>query len=238
MQIRNIEAKGAQTMNNGRNPDSVGEINLRWPISFAALLIIVGSGAVFGFFRATEKEAKDTYFFGSSVATAVATGISAFYIFQSIRHNTAVTLQGINQSITLNEERNNEIILSRTLSYIVRWNSSDYISAKKVAAEIREKISGKSVKEKEEELDKFLNAAPERKQEIAHLFNFLEELCMALNHKLIDAELSKDFFRWIVIDYYGTFSVFIARRRTLTGNDRLYKDIEDLASSWKNGNGN
>jgi hypothetical protein len=226
-------------MNNAQNPDSLGQLKLQWTVSCAALLILLGVGTTFAFSKVKNEEVRAIYNFGSSVTTAVATGISAFYLFQSIRHNTLVNQKGIEQANELNEERNREIVLNRTLSYISRWNSTEYMTAKKVATEAKEQVEGRPLtdKQKEDILDQYINSTPRRKQEIAHIFNFLEELCIALNRNLIDEELIKDFFRSIVASYCTLFSIYIAKRRRSTGNDQLYKALTDVAASWKNGNG-
>lgn len=210
-------------MNPSRNPDYIGRIRLEFTVGFASLLILAGGLATFMFAEAESERTRNVYAFGTAVSTAVASGASAFYLLQSIRHGTSV-----NQS-------NNQI--DRTIDYIARWNGPHYTTAKRIALECHDLIEGKSPSEQEKVLTEYFDEKPSRRQEMADIFNFLEELSLAIKHDLIDPVLCREFFRGIVVNYCKTFDIFIIRRRKKNGNtDRLYRNLTDLAESWNDRN--
>jgi Domain of unknown function (DUF4760) len=229
-----------------KNMHSIYNVRIEFPVKITAVLFIVSAAAILGFSTAKTEKARGIYVFGTAVGTAAATGISAFYVLQSIIGNTSVSKEGQAQAlafhdeiskrtIDLQKEESQAIVVNRTLKYIGRWNSQEYAKAREIAQETHELFLGKLAKEHNDILRESLKQTPNKKLEITFVLNFFEEISIVISKNLVDEELAKDFFKSILVKYYYLFESFIFDIRKDNSNDNLYRSLGERAVAWKNG---
>lgn len=80
-----------------------------------------------------------------------------------------------------------------------------------------------------EELQKIIDGS---ETNIIHIMNFLEEIATSCRHDVVDKEIIKDQFDFIVVNTWETLFVWINQRRKRT-NPNVWEDVEKLYSAWK-----
>jgi Domain of unknown function (DUF4760) len=122
--------------------------------------------------------------------------------------------------------------IDRTLRYIQIWNDPSFSNYCKLAAEVHNNLQSLETVEKNQYINDLYQDIT-RKQEIANLLNFLEEMSSCIHSGLIDENLLKNFYRYIVLTYCQTFQLFIETSRSDKNNPNLYKGLTDLCEHWR-----
>lgn len=214
-------------MSKQSNPDSFGELKFTIPLQVSVISTGIAVLVTVVFFLISTAgnprrqyqivltealPATMSFFLNALIASAA--GTSSYYAFKSIE----------------NSERCQRV--NRTFSYIDRWNDPGYFSMRNTAAEIHDLISHEEPHARGKRLMDLLSDSSKR-QDITNILNFLEEMSIGVQENLLDEELLKEFYKGIVITYCKTFSFYIAQRRTITGNDNVYRKLTNLSDKWR-----
>lgn len=241
------------------NPDALIRVNIKFTLSFAAISFLIALVTTVVYSSTTDpKQRENITFSATAVATAMA-GTSAFYALQSVKQNNEVQreakkseeetrkieagiqekgwqLEANNQEENWKKEDNSQK-LDRTLMFIRRWNNSQYSPSMKVMSEMLDLIENEPESQQPDSIKKILENCPDKKQAATNILNFLEEMSVCIERKILDEELLKGFYKLIVSRCCKVFSVFITERRNKTGSDKVFRGFTDLAEKWNQPNG-
>ena len=84
----------------------------------------------------------------------------------------------------------------------------------------------------ESELSDRITANETLRHACLSLLNFLEEMATELKYGLADEPMLKEFFRGVVVTYFGKLRRVVDVRRNRMDNPRIYKALEGLAQKW------
>jgi Domain of unknown function (DUF4760) len=122
--------------------------------------------------------------------------------------------------------------MDRTLRYIQVWNDPNYFVTRKIAAEIHKELKNLDPIQCNDYINKLYGDA-DKKQEIANILNFLEEMSMCVHLGVLDEKVLKDFYRYIVHTYCDNFKLFVDISRQEKKNPNLYINLTDLCQRWR-----
>ena len=190
---------------------------------------------------------RDVISFTLSTIGIGATIISVFYAAESLSRNIKITSENNQENLRFREEDKERNLKWRkedkALSYISLWNNSSQLQPVK---EYYSKLHEKKQKERNhtyksliEEDFKEENGFLERRK-VIDLLNFLEELSLGVNQDLIDEEIIKDFFEYIIPKHWEVFGEWIIQERDSNNikYKNLYCQMEILSQKWNNKNRN
>lgn len=179
-------------------------------IRFFGITFIGGIEALFIYFYKVSNFESGVTLIGTTLGVLVA-ATTAEYVARNVRHNTEATL------------------LNRTMSYIERWNSPSFDKQDiiRLMREVKEKTSSKEEKE-----NKISSALKDELllAKLVDIFNFLEEMSLAVEKKAVYEDILRDFFRSISKDYYCNFEHWLDERAKK--NPLVYKRFRDLHKRW------
>jgi hypothetical protein len=129
------------------------------------------------------------------------------------------------------QEIENQII-NRTLTFIERWNAPDYFPFKRIANNLYQSFEKQPIEQQSIFIIKHLEDNPKERDDITTLLNFLEEMSICVEEKIVKEELLIKFFKGIVISYCKVYSPYIQDRREKRANPNLYKPLTNLWEKW------
>jgi hypothetical protein len=168
---------------------------------------------------------KDNFTFAVTTLAASAIFIIAFYEYKSIKQSAE------SQELYRKQEADAQVI-DRTLSYVRRWNELDLLSFRRVATEVHDLINQQPTDTQEKFLIDYLESNSNQTQDITNLLNFLEEMSICVEEKIVREDLLVKFYRGIVITFCKTFYVYIEHRRQKQQNDKIYRYLTNLCEKW------
>ena len=81
--------------------------------------------------------------------------------------------------------------------------------------------------------DEIKELVENKKTNIIHLLNFLEEISFTVDQKLLDISLVRNQFEGIVISVWQLLGPWVVKRRSDRGRPKIWKQVEDLYDTWK-----
>jgi hypothetical protein len=210
------------------NPSKLFSFNIAVTLTVGFVSLVSSAILILGYALTKDNDTKNKNLLTFAVATlsASATITGTFYVGQSIKQSAES--QEIDRKLAIESQK-----IDRTLLYIQRWNDSHYSSFKKLAYQIHLLIDNKPDNQKEKIVREEIEKDADLRMEVTEFLNFLEEMALCVNRELIIEEVSRDFYRSIVIQYYNIFGVWIAQLRTHKKEDKLYKELTALFEKWK-----
>lgn len=211
-------------MKNQVEPDQLGQVRFlnvfkKFFLSILNSLILTIIYAFIG------EKYKNNFIFAVTTLAASAIFIIAFYEYKSIKESAE------SQELYRKQEADAQVI-DRTLSYVRRWNELDLLSFRRVATEVHELINQQPNDTQEKFLIDYLESNSNQNQDITNLLNFLEEMSICVEEKIVREDLLLKFYKGIVISYCKTFSVYIEHRREKKQNDKIYRYLTNLCEKW------
>ena len=208
------------------NPSNLFSFKIAVTLRVGFVSLVASAILILGYVLTKNNDTKNLLTFAVATLSASATITGTFYVGQSIKQSAES--QELDRKLTIESQK-----IDRTLLYIQRWNDSHYSSFKKLAYQIHLLIDNKPDNQKEKIVREEIEKDVDLRMEVTEFLNFLEEMALCVNRELIIEELSRDFYRSIVIQYYNIFGVWIAQLRTHKKEDKLYKELTVLFEKWK-----
>jgi hypothetical protein len=211
-------------MTNGA--DTVGRINISFPITFSLICGIVLVILTFWFWHESQSIKETLIFFGAGVAAASQVAAS-FYTARILsaslgkdrrdeaRERRAETRIQFQESLLLKQQ---------ALRFGERWNDPSMYHARDTLRAARD-AHAKSA----EELKKVIDG---NETNVIHIMNFLEEIATSCRHEVVDKEIMRGQFDFIVINTWETLFPWIAERRK-KHSPNVWEDVERLHGLWK-----
>ncbi len=77
-----------------------------------------------------------------------------------------------------------------------------------------------------------LRADPHKRSVVQDVLNHFEELALAVRRGIVDEAVLKDYFRFVVIDYFSVFEDWVRKLRAEARNPAGYAELEWLRDRW------
>ena len=188
-------------------------------------IALLSSIAVVGFYSYWSRDIKDiTNFTLKTIGTAAGI-VSALYVGENIQHTA--------------EARKEEEELRKTdraLNYISQWNDPNFYIVRDVVKVIVPIIKDEKENEHSRIINESVTSKPELDQKVNDILNFLEEVSMAVNENLVNVDIIRNFFEFIIKRYVSVFEVYINEKRRLRKYPDMYINLTSLNQIWANNN--
>jgi hypothetical protein len=158
-----------------RPAGQLAEVSFPVGISFILFLLVCLGGVIFWFYPRFRDELT---FFGAAFGMAGGV-VAAYYIGKTLD----ITVQQRNESLA--SER-----INKAFSYIQRWNGAALHDRRGWRA-LQEKVKGKQP----QEISTIMEAEYKDRAIVVDVFNFFEEMALAINESLADEDTLLKFFR-------------------------------------------
>lgn len=187
-------------------------ISLRFgPLLLYTLVIaLIAVGLAYFYFRANTSD-RQVIAYGSSLFGAMIALSGLLYTAQNIRD--------------ANEEKRS-IAAAR---FVERWNAPQFFEVKSRWRQLQEEMEVLSPEQRANTLDKDLA----KRTTVVEMFNFMEEMAVAINTESVDGELLRRFFKTIITRYYEDYEVWIRHHRQHRRAPRFCCELEIVAPKWK-----
>lgn len=208
-------------LDGGQNRQPGTVVKTTVTISILAVIVIVGTPLMLLFIL--KPEWRPVIIFVASVLAGSGTIASAFYAVETVRiasRNILITSDNINRGI-----RDRRI--SESFRFMERWNSPSLSEIKSkgnaLIKEMRDKTDDQKRKMLEEDLGK--------RAIMVDIFNFFEEMAIAIKNQIVDERILKDFFRGLISIYFNTAEPWAKSHRTI--QPRALIEVELLSNRWR-----
>ncbi len=178
--------------------------------TYASVMVILAVGLAFGYSKASP-DIRSVITYGSSLFGAMIALCTVIYTAQNLR-------QG-------NEEK----LSAASSKFIERWNSPSYFDIKTQWREIHEALEKRSPQERAVDI----NSDLKKRTVVVEIFNFYEEMAVAINLGSVDEEVLKRFFRTIVLRYWYDYEFWVGQHRVNRQAPRFATELEEVARKWK-----
>lgn len=194
--------------------------SFHFPTKFAIWVAVVVA-ALTTIFYAVNGLFTDTAIFFAAAVAAGGTITTAFYVACTLTLYINQEDYRRRRETGLDERGKKE----RALSYGARWNDPQLFYVRDVCREILD-MRGKT----EEEIKQY---AEEKKTNVVHLLNFLEEISFSVEQNLVDIDLTKDQFKGIVHSLWQLLEPWITQHRAFRGRRDIWDRLEALDKAWR-----
>lgn len=215
------------------SPDHFTQVNISFPIKFsvAAIFVLV---VLTGWFYYEARSLKETLVFfavGAAAGGQITTSFFTARLLASTMKSAERDLQ--REKLALEREKNaatreaahDQFILRReALRFGERWNDPAMTDARKVLRGISDA--------KRTSPGDFLDFIDKNETSVSHIMNFIEEIATNCRHEVVDVEIMKRQFDFVVIDTWRCLFDWIHQMRKKHGDD-IWEDSEWLYNLWK-----
>ena len=113
-----------------------------------------------------------------------------------------------------------------SIRFISQWNSPELV---KISTKALNYKSIERLKLYYKELD---TIELENYQDIITILNFMEEMALYVDNRLVDERILRKYFSQTVLEIYKTFEKYIYTLRAERQNPTLYRQFERLVNTW------
>lgn len=208
--------------NNGQNngfvtPKAGQLLEIRFPVGISAVLfaLVCLGGVIFWFYPHLRDELT---FFGAAFGMSAGV-VAAYYIGKTLE----ITVSQRNEGLTSDK-------VNKAFSFIQRWNGAPF-QDRQGWRELQERVKGKQPSE----IASIIEGEYKERAIVVDVFNFFEEMALAMNEGLADEATLRRFFRDMVERYYTQFGDWVNKMRT-DGNrprPRVYIEFEAVVKRWQ-----
>ncbi|MCG8364479.1 MAG: DUF4760 domain-containing protein [Pseudanabaenales cyanobacterium] len=192
-------------------------------ITFISLLIACSLTVIFHFIN---EKYKATFICFSTTLGVGIVGTSALYAYSDIR--LSIENQASDRKSSLEDQ-----LTKRALDYIKLWNDPQYLNSNKTAIDIYHQLHSKPASQKAKFAINLLEQNPDKRQEITNALNFLNEIAICCQEKIVEEELIYNYYRTTMITYCDTFSTYIGQTRKEINDQDLYRPLTNLCEEWE-----
>jgi hypothetical protein len=215
------------------SPDHFAQVNISFPVKFSALMGGVLAALTLWFYFEAQS-AKETFVFFAVGAAAVGQITTSFFTARLL----GSTMQSAERDLkreklaleredkaAKREAAHDAFILRReALRFGERWNNPAMSHARDILRGISD-CKGKNPNE-------LLVFIEQNETAVSHILNFVEEIATNCRHEVVDVEIMKRQFDFVVVDTWRSLVSWIHATRDRHGDD-IWEDSEWLYNLWK-----
>ena len=164
---------------------------------YTSVIALIAIGLAFAYYKASFGPPVIAY--GSSLFGAMIALSGLLYTAQNIRD--------------ANEEKRS-IAAAR---FVERWNAPQFFDVKSTWRQLQEEMDQMTPEQRSNALDQNL----EKRTTVVEMFNFMEEMAVAINTSWVDEELLRRFFKTIVTRYYDDYEYWIRHAPTASAGTQI-----------------
>lgn len=199
-----------------RNGDKVVEV--RFPITASAIAAVVIIVLTICYYLASDS-IKDTIVFIAASCAAAGAILAAFYSARGLELST----RGMVNAIGASERETAVRRRHYAMRFAERWNDAAMFHMRDIIRELFELVP---------DSPEFAQLGRERKTNVIHCLNFLEEIALAIKSGDADEDILKDAFRGAVLEASTKLQNWIREQRVSRGRPRVWCELEELARKW------
>jgi hypothetical protein len=230
------------------NPGEIGRVS--FPITVTVVSSLILLAVTVGFYFLPKPEQEVLVFF-STGAAAVGIAVTAYYTAKTLnavlerdasdelrevaREAREVARDGRERGHEEREsarekrvqEEEGRLMRRLALRFGERWNDPAMYHVRNTLREVMD-FQAKS----QDELINLVND-PSKRTNVIHVFNFLEEIAVALKYQLVDSTIVSDQFCGIILAAWARLTPWIHVHRNERADQRIWDDLEALYATWK-----
>jgi len=204
--------------------DDLFTVKLSFVIRAGAVSVVVAL-VLTGIYYWATRSVKDTVVFFAAIVAAIGAVLSAFYAARAITLSTRA--QNAASAAAQAEFLRQRHLTS--MRYGERWNHPNMFHVRDT---VREVFSASVGRQGEEAFNKIIE---EKKTNVIHFLNFLEEVAIVLDRDLADHDIMFAQFQGILGQGYHRLEPWIVQHRRERGLPRMWEYAEMLAAKWDGG---
>jgi len=215
------------------HPDNVMHVNIRFPLGFS-LIVGVFLGSLTAVFWYVSQDFRATLKFFAIGAAAAAQITTAFFTARLLgmhfknredeRERERLANEREERRVKREEAHDLFILRREALRFGEKWNNPGFAQARQTMQEIRKHRSDTKA------LNRFII---ENEVAVLHVVNLVEEMATCCRSKLVDVDLMRRQFDFVIFSTWECLSDWIKDERKKDSNDNIWEDLEWLYHSWK-----
>jgi len=198
--------------------DQIGEIN--FPLRFTALLVIAVICVTIWYGVVVSWDLEKVLIFGGAGTATSGTILAAFYMGRALNLAISQASGEIEAERRLIDMHRRE----RSAKFGERWNDPNMYHAREVC---------RSILDHDQLGNDLIEFVEDKKTNVIHILNFLEEVAISIEHGLVDATLARNQFEGIVIGLWQTLDPWIAQHRITRNRPQIFSKLEGLYNTWR-----
>lgn len=215
------------------SPDHFAQVNIRFPVKFSAVI-----GGVLAFltiwYHYEAQSAKETLVFFAVGAAAAGQITTSFFTARLLGSAMQSAERDLKREKLATEREDNAakreaahdafILRREALRFGERWNNPAMSNARDVLRGISDR-KGKNPND-------LLVYIEQNETAVSHIMNFVEEIATNCRHEVVDVDIMKRQFDFVVVDTWRSLVSWIIATREKHGDD-IWEDSEWLYNLWK-----
>jgi hypothetical protein len=215
------------------HPDKVMHVNIRFPLGFSLIVFVCLASLTILFWLVAQGFRATLMFFavgaaaGAQITTAFFTArLLGMHIENRDADNERERLANEREERRAKREEAHDLFVLRreALRFGEKWNDPGFAQARQTMQEIRK------LREDTKELENFIC---KNEIDVFHVVNLVEEMATCCRHEVVDSDLMKRQFDFVVFNTWECLSEWIKKERKKVGNSEIWEDLEWLYHTWK-----
>lgn len=198
-----------------KSPNEIASLkaNFNITIFWSVVVIIIIFIGTYCFFD----KARNEITFAAGVLGAGCAVYSAFYAGRAIYQN-------------LEEKK-----IDRTVEAATKWNESNLKTAKQTVRQIGKLIISEPDESKRLVIiEREINNQIDKEMDLIEILNFLERICVFINKGITDEDLSKEFYKTLILSHFFAYEPWIKKLRAAPGASKtIFIHLETVAKRWQ-----
>jgi hypothetical protein len=226
-----------------RGADTLGRVQIQFPITFSAITSVALLGVTYWYWR-VDSDVKNTLIFFLAGAAAVAQITASFYTARILSATLRKDERDATQEVEAlaREDAREKRLAAREDAFEKREQEREKLRLKQAAFRFGERWNDPSmyharetvravcyVKRTEDELNDYLEKNPTN---VIHVVNFLEEIATSCKHGVIDQDVIRNQFDFVVTNTWETLYPWIKKHRTERRAEDIWEDLEGVYHDW------
>lgn len=203
------------------NAGKIAEINVRFPITITAILLVVVVGLSVVFYLVTSSW-RETLIFLAAATAAGATVGTAFYSARTLN----IALQKEDKIRERESSLDTLARKQRAMAYAERFGEPGMHYLRDICRQVYD-LRGSPP----EAVQTFANNAS-NKTNVTNMLNFFEEMGFAIEAELVDTDLLRDQFCGVVTSVFQILRPWIEQERVNRGRPNIWIKVERLNGDW------
>lgn len=196
--------------------DHLGEVKFPVRASWIAIAVVVGLSIAFYW---ESRSVKETIVFLAAASAAAGAILAAFYSARGLGITAAIAAR----AASAEDDQQAYAARMRSMGYGERWNDPSMFHVRDVVRELFDRA---------QDAQRFKEHVTEKKTNVTHFLNFLEEIAIAVNTGDSDETTLKRMFRGVVIDAWTKLGPWIEEQRRERNRPRGWIEMQELARRW------
>ena len=189
-------------------------VNIKFSLGYLVLVSLLTVGFVVGLtwlYAKADKDLRDIITYGSTLMGATAGLLLVLYTAENIRNS------------------NRDKASAAASRFVQRWNDPEFFALKKAWRAISDELEGLTP----EGRFNCLNDNAEKRVTAVEVFNFFEEMAIAVNMEFADEEIIERFFRDILLKYFDHYQYWIEQHRAARKFPSFCSELAEVVRKWK-----